>query len=84
MPRLKSSFKRMKQEKKARERNRRARAKMKKVIKKVRKASDKEKAQQALNSAIPVIDKTARKGIIHKNTASRYKSRLTKLVNRLG
>lgn len=55
-------------------------------IKRVREAvenKDKEAAVAALQVAIPVIDKTATKGVIHKSNASRSVSRLTKLVNTL-
>ena len=38
-------------------------------------------AKNALNKAIAAIDKAAVKGIIHKNTASRKISQLTRLVN---
>lgn len=34
-------------------------------------------AQGALDAAIPVIDKMASKGIMHRNKAARHKSRLT-------
>jgi small subunit ribosomal protein S20 len=40
-----------------------------------------EEAQAALKAAIPVINRAASKGTIHKNTASRKVSRLTKSVN---
>lgn len=40
-----------------------------------------EKAQEALKAAIPVIDRTAVKGAMHKKSASRKVSRLTKRVN---
>lgn len=40
-------------------------------------------ANEALTAAIPVIDRMADKGIMHKNTAARYKSRLSKHVNAL-
>ena len=40
-------------------------------------------AKNALNKAITAIDKAAVKGIIHKNTASRKISQLTRLVNSL-
>jgi small subunit ribosomal protein S20 len=42
-----------------------------------------ESAQTALERVIPFIDKAATKGIIHKATASRKISRLTRLVNAL-
>ena len=47
-------------------------------------ANDKAAAQAALVSATRAIDKAATKGILHKNTASRKKSRLTKMVNKIG
>jgi len=47
-------------------------------------ANDKAQAQVALVAAVRAIDKAATKGIYHKNTASRKKSRLTKLVNKIG
>lgn len=40
-----------------------------------------EGASLALKRVVSAIDKAARKGIIHKNTASRRISRLTRLVN---
>ena len=48
---------------------------MKKVIAAVR-AGDKEQAQAAFKTAVPVIDSAVNKGIIHKNKAARSKSRL--------
>lgn len=42
-----------------------------------------EAAGAALTAAIPVIDRMADKGIMHKNTAARYKSRLNKRVKAL-
>lgn len=57
---------------------------MKNVIKIVRSAVNektKEEALRELNHAKSVISKTARKGIIHKNSAARKISRLSKLVN---
>ena len=41
---------------------------------------DVEQAKAAYNSAVPVIDRMADKGIIHKNKASRHKSRLNAQV----
>ena len=57
---------------------------MKNVVKQVRSAAmahSKEEALKELDTAKSVISKTARKGIIHKNSAARKISRLTKLVN---
>lgn len=55
------------------------RAMMRTQIKKVVRAvedGDKEAAQSAYRAACPVIDRVADKGLIHKNKASRHKSRL--------
>ena len=46
------------------------------------KAGDKEKAKIELVKATRTIDKIATKGVIHKNTASRKKSRLAKAYNK--
>ena len=48
---------------------------IKKVIAAVE-AGDKKEAQTAYKSAVAMIDKTANKGLIHKNKAARQKSRL--------
>lgn len=39
-------------------------------------SGDAERAREAYNKAVPVIDRMADKGIIHKNKAARHKSRL--------
>jgi small subunit ribosomal protein S20 len=60
---------------------------LKTYIKRVREAvdaKDKEAATAALKAAIPVIDASASKGVIHRSNASRNVSRLTILVNTLG
>jgi small subunit ribosomal protein S20 len=46
------------------------------------KTGDKDNAKDALVKAVKTIDKIETKGVIHKNTASRKKSRLTKALNR--
>ncbi len=48
---------------------------VKKVLSAV-KAGDKKQAQDAYKKAVSLIDKTAGKGLIHKNKAARHKSRL--------
>ncbi len=45
------------------------------------KSNDMEQAQVKLSEAIRQIDKAITKGILHKNTAARKKSRLTRLFN---
>lgn len=44
-------------------------------------AGDKEAAQTAYKAAVPIIDKMANKGLIHKNKAARHKSRLNAHVH---
>ena len=83
----KSAIKRTKQTAKKTARNRHVSSTLKTYIKRVREAveaKDKDAAVAALKIAIPVIDTTATKGVIHRSTASRSVSRLTKLVNTLG
>ncbi len=83
----KSAIKRIKQSVKKTARNRHVSSTLKTYIKRVREAvaaKDKDAAVAALKVAIPVIDSTATKGVIHNSTASRTVSRLTKLVNTLG
>ena len=46
-------------------------------------AHDKAASTELLFPTVSLIDKAVNKGIIHKNTAARYKSRLTKHVNKL-
>jgi len=46
-------------------------------------ANKKEEAVKALKESIPVLDKVASKGIIHKNKAARYKSRLNDKIKKL-
>lgn len=80
MPKLKSSQKRLRTNLKARLRNKAIRTRMRSSIKNVRQAADQDTAQAALQDAISVIDRTVKKGILHKNTGARYKSRLTHFV----
>jgi len=46
-------------------------------------AGNKEEAQTAYNEAVPVIDRSANNGLIHKNKAARFKSRLNVRVKAL-
>ena len=83
MPKLKSAKKRLRTTAKAHERNRTIRSQMRTAIKRVRSAPDKAAAETALQAAISVVDRTARKGIIHKNAAARHKSRLSHFVQKI-
>jgi small subunit ribosomal protein S20 len=87
MANTKSAEKRMRQSAEQRERNRADRSTMRTAVKKVRGALDKgdaAAAAAALPAAVQVIDRSAKKGVVHQNTASRTKSRLTKAVARAG
>ena len=82
----KSAEKRVRQNAKRNEINRSNRSKLRTSIKKLRTsvaASDKTGSIELLNPTVSLIDKAVNKGIIHKNTAARYKSRLTRHVNDL-
>lgn len=46
-------------------------------------AGDKDAAQKTLPSVIKAVDQTVKKGTIHKNTGSRYKSRLSRQVSEI-
>lgn len=83
MPKLKSSKKRLRISLKAQVRNKNIRTRMRTAIKKVRTAEDKTTAETALGEAISIVDSTVRKGKLHRNTAARYKSRLSHFVTTL-
>lgn len=83
--RNKSALKANRQNVKRREANRSLRAKLRTGLKKIRTSldgKDVEGAKTALKSMQSLVDKMATKGIIHKNTASRYKSRLAAKVSK--
>jgi len=71
--------KRARQAEKRRKHNASRRSMMRTYIKKVVRAieaGDREAAMEAYKAAVPVIDRMANKGLIHKNKAARHKSRL--------
>jgi len=78
--------KRSRQAEKRRRQNTSQRSMVRTYIKRVNAAiesADYESASAALTEAIPVIDRMAAKGIMHKNKASRHKSRLNAQVSAL-
>ena len=82
----KSAEKRVRQIAKRKEINRSNRSKLRTSIKKLRTAvaaSDKTASTELLFPTVSLIDKAVNKGIIHRNTAARHKSRLTKHVSNL-
>ncbi|PKP03337.1 MAG: 30S ribosomal protein S20 [Bacteroidetes bacterium HGW-Bacteroidetes-6] len=56
---------------------------MRNAIRKFRSLSEKSEADASFKSLISLIDKNAKRGIIHKNKASNLKSKLTKKLNAL-
>ncbi|PIQ44304.1 MAG: 30S ribosomal protein S20 [Gammaproteobacteria bacterium CG11_big_fil_rev_8_21_14_0_20_46_22] len=80
------SRKRARQALKRRMHNVSLRSKLRTFIKRVRyavEAGKKDEAMTAFNAAVPVIDGMASKGLIHKNAAARYKSRLNSQIKAL-
>ncbi len=85
MPNTESAKRAMRKAETRRVRNRSQRSALRTLVKKVRVAaagSDAEASKQALDVVIKRLDQAAAKHLIHKNKASRTKSRLTKLVNK--
>ena len=80
----KSAIKRARQNELRRLRNKGTKTRIKSIVKDVRSSvgdASGEKTQVKLNTAQSVIDKASKKGVIHKRTAARKISRLTKLAN---
>lgn len=86
MPNIKSAAKRVRVTRKRTERNRRIKSSLRTAIRRFREAmagASKEEAQVRLRRALITIDKAVTKGVLHKNTAARKKSRLTKFFNKM-
>ncbi|MEC2076496.1 30S ribosomal protein S20 [Metabacillus fastidiosus] len=86
MPNIKSAIKRVRTNEDRRAQNASVKSAMRSAIKKVEALvvnNDVENAQAALKEAAKRIDKATQSGLIQKNTAARYKSRLAKQVNGL-
>lgn len=86
MANTKQASKRARQAVGRRERNVAARSMLRTVIKKVRAAIEtkqKDTANAAFKAAMPIIDSMSRKGIVPKNAAARYKSRMNRHIKAL-
>ncbi|MBU4533451.1 MAG: 30S ribosomal protein S20 [Eubacteriales bacterium] len=82
MAHSRSALKRIETARKRTERNRRVKSALKTTIKKYETAlGTGEEVQDRLRTALVRIDKAVTKGIMHKRTAARKKSRLTKRMN---
>jgi small subunit ribosomal protein S20 len=78
-----SALKAHRQSLKNRERNRQLRTRLRGALKSIRTAidgNDLAGAKSALKETLSLIDKMASKGVIHRNAAGRYKSRLTSRI----
>ena len=86
MPNTKSAAKAMRQSRRRNAINLRTKTKFKDATKKVKKLiSDNsvDEALKALQAAMSALDKAVKKGVLHKNTASRKKSRMAKAIGKL-
>ena len=79
-----SALKRARQTEKRTARNRANRSRLRTALRHMRQAlaaGNKETAQQAFRDTTSLIDKAIQKGVLHENTAARYKSRLSARLN---
>lgn len=83
MPQHKSAKKRMRQNEKKRVRNKNKKSRVRSMMKKLRATEDKAEAEELLDDVKGALDRLAGKGLIHKNKAANYKSKLEKHVNQL-
>ena len=87
MPNHKSAEKRVRQNEKRRAVNRANRSRMRTEIKRLRTAlslGDVDTAKSLLPAVVSMIDKSIQKGVVHRNAAARYKSRLTTSIATAG
>ena len=85
MPQRRTAKKDLRQNKKRRQRNLETKQSVREAIKKLKKAVDSKDAsarEKALTEVYKILDKAASKKTIHRNKASRKKSRLAKLLKK--
>lgn len=80
MPRIQSAKKAMRQARGRYARNKAQRAAVRTAVKRVHQAATHAAATTAYAAAVRLLDRAARKGLIHPNNAARHKSRLAKYV----
>jgi len=81
----KSAAKRARQALKRRIRNRQAKSQIRTAMKKMRKFVEDNQIEEAKNflpELVSLVQRKANRGIIHKNTAARYVSRISQLINK--
>jgi small subunit ribosomal protein S20 len=82
-----SALKRARQTVRRTARNRANRTRLRTSLRQMREAltkGDKQSAEQVYRTTVSALDKAIQKGVIHENTASRYKSRLSKRLSAVG
>ena len=79
----KSAIKRIKTSEKKRLHNRYYARSMRSAVRNFRSLTDKKEAETNLPSLVSLIDKNAKRGIIHKKKAANLKSKLTKQIAKL-
>ena len=82
-----SALKRARQTEKRTERNRANRSRLRTALRTLREtlaSGDKQKSEQLFRETVSALDKAIQKGVIHAKTASRYKSRLSARVKKVG
>ena len=83
MPQHASAKKRMQTNERDRQRNRAVRSQTRSAVKDLRATLGKEGAAEQLSKTHSVLDKAAKKGVIHRKTVDRMKSRLAKAARRV-
>jgi len=83
VPRIRSAKKQLRQSRVHRTHNRAQRTTLRTAVKRVRTATTKADAQAAYKVAEVLLDRAARKGLVHRNNAARQKARLHKVVTGL-
>ncbi len=83
MPRIRSAKKQLRQSRAHRTHNRSQRTTLRTALKRVRTATTKAAGQTAYKLAEQLLDRAARRGLIHRNNAARQKARLHKVVEGL-
>lgn len=86
MPNIKSVVKDVKKSRELRARNLDTKSRIKTFVKKTKSAIEEnaENTTALVNETVSIIDKAAKRGIIHPNAAARRKSRLMKRANKGG
>jgi small subunit ribosomal protein S20 len=82
MPHNKSTAKRVRTNERARERNRAVKSAVRLAVRRLHEGLRGEKAAELLREAVSSLDNAARKGVLHRKTVDRRKSRLAQAVNR--